>query len=158
VREKRQYSDTDRGAALAALDANGGNVNKTARETGVPRVTLIEWRDGRVSADVSNIRQEKRGSLADALEGIIGKALDIRPEKLADASVRDLNGTVKITAETMQLLRGQPTSIQETRQDLTEDERADHAAALLQCARDRRAAAVADPGGAGGTRQPPAVN
>jgi transcriptional regulator of acetoin/glycerol metabolism len=36
-----RYSDEQRAAVLAALDANNGNLSKTARDTGVPKSTLV---------------------------------------------------------------------------------------------------------------------
>lgn len=40
------YTDQQVAEALAALELNGGNVKRTAAETGIPRATLIRWRDG----------------------------------------------------------------------------------------------------------------
>jgi transposase-like protein len=39
----RKYSAAERAAHLAVLKANGGNLARTARETGVPRNTLRTW-------------------------------------------------------------------------------------------------------------------
>lgn len=39
------YSDQQRLDTLAALQANGGNVAKTERQTGIPRLTIRKWRD-----------------------------------------------------------------------------------------------------------------
>jgi hypothetical protein len=152
------HSEDRKAEVLAVLAANGGNVLRTARKMGLPEATVRKWKNGEVPATVAEKCEEKKRSIADALEAIIWQVLGILPDKLPGASVHELNGTLKLSAETRQLLRGEPTSIQEHRGDFTEDECADHAAALLQQARDRRAAAVADPGGTGGTRQPPAVN
>ncbi len=41
----RTYTDTERAQALAVLDANHGNVARTARETQIPRSTIHLWRD-----------------------------------------------------------------------------------------------------------------
>lgn len=40
---RHTYTDADRAAGLAALRANGGNIRKTSRETGVPFGTLHAW-------------------------------------------------------------------------------------------------------------------
>jgi transposase-like protein len=37
------YSDDDRVFALRSLEANGGNLSRTARELGVPLSTLHQW-------------------------------------------------------------------------------------------------------------------
>jgi ribosomal protein L29 len=39
----RKYTAAERAARLAVLKANGGNLARTARETGVPRNTLRTW-------------------------------------------------------------------------------------------------------------------
>ena len=39
------YTDQQVAAALAALEVNAGNVQRTALALGIPRTTLIEWRD-----------------------------------------------------------------------------------------------------------------
>lgn len=43
----RTFTEPDRQAALVALDLNGGNLRKTARETGVALATLHKWRVAR---------------------------------------------------------------------------------------------------------------
>lgn len=40
---RRHYSDRERAAARAKLEANGGNLTLTARETGISRYTLRAW-------------------------------------------------------------------------------------------------------------------
>lgn len=42
-KSKQRYSDEAKAGALAALDANGGNLTRTARETGVSRQALRDW-------------------------------------------------------------------------------------------------------------------
>lgn len=40
---KHSYTDAERAAALAVLQANGGNMLRTSKATGIPRTTLITW-------------------------------------------------------------------------------------------------------------------
>lgn len=40
---RREYTDEERAAILANYRANGGNLKKTARESGVPVATLRHW-------------------------------------------------------------------------------------------------------------------
>jgi transposase-like protein len=40
---KRRYSDQDRAAAVAAVTANGGNIQRTARQLGIPETSLRQW-------------------------------------------------------------------------------------------------------------------
>jgi hypothetical protein len=58
--KRRHYSDEDRAEALAVLDANAGNLKRTARDLGIPRATLQEWAGGRVSAAVPELRHQER--------------------------------------------------------------------------------------------------
>jgi transposase-like protein len=132
---KRSYSDEDRATALAALDANGGNLSRTASEMGVPRTTLQEWAAGRVAERVTDIRQEKKGALADRLEEIAHTLVDAIPNKVSDADLREVSTSLGITIDKMRLLREQPTAITA---NLTDDERAERVAALLDRARARR--------------------
>src|SRR5690606_36911180 len=40
-----KYTDAQRAEALAALQANGGNLSATSRATGIPIRTIARWRD-----------------------------------------------------------------------------------------------------------------
>lgn len=42
---KRSYSDKDRAAVKLALEINKGNIKATARDTGVPYMTVKSWKD-----------------------------------------------------------------------------------------------------------------
>src|SRR5271165_6172505 len=63
---KKSYTDEQRAEGLAVLASNGGNVNKTARETGIPRGTLMRWNapDANVSQEIEDLRQEKKKNSA----------------------------------------------------------------------------------------------
>lgn len=116
TRPKRRYSDEDRAATLAALDMQGGNLSSTSRETGVPLKTIAEWRDGRAPDCVADLRKEKTIALADKLESIAHQCVDLMPDRMPDASLRDLAGAMHLAVDKMRLLRGDPTAITETRQ------------------------------------------
>jgi transposase-like protein len=128
----RRYSDAERAEALAALDANGGNVSKTARDLGLPRKTLAEWADGHIHSDVAELRQEKKIDLAARLEQIARQLAEAMPEKMAAASLQQVATSMGIAIDKMQLLRGQPTNISDIAieqiadriERMTEDERA----------------------------------
>lgn len=107
---RRQHSDQFKAEALAALDANGGNVRRTASQVGVSPNTLRDWREGRgVNPEVTDIRSEKRQSLADRLDAIAHKALDgllEQPESYF-GSFKDRMTGVAIAIDKVRLLRGQ---------------------------------------------------
>lgn len=105
-RARRSYTDRDKAAALAALDINGGNESETARQLGIPRITLHEWAEGRVNRDVSEFRREKKAELAEILEEL---ALNLAEKMLRSdrASGVDLG----IVIDKLLLLRGEPNAI-----------------------------------------------
>lgn len=110
---KRQYSDNDKATALAVLDANGGNVSKTARETKIPPSTITEWRDGRIHEDVTEIREVKRSELSDLFEAIAYKYLTRASDDTAIKSTTGKDAIIAAATATdkMRLLRGLPTEI-----------------------------------------------
>jgi transposase-like protein len=129
----RRYSDEEKAQALAALDANGGNVAKTARQIGVPRKTLAEWAaDRHTHDDVAEIRQRKKIDLAQQLENIARQIADALPDKIQAANLQQAATSMAIAIDKMQLLRGAPTSISDIAieqiadriERMTEDERA----------------------------------
>jgi hypothetical protein len=105
--QRRNYSDEDRANALAALDANGGNLMRTARQLGTPRKTLAEWARGRVPAAVADLRHQKRGDLADRLEAVAHELLDALPAKIKDAPLNQLAVALGILIDKLILLRRQ---------------------------------------------------
>lgn len=109
---KRRYSDEDKATALAALDANGGNVLKTARALKIPHKTLDEWAKGRNQVpEVADLRNEKKGELSARYEAVIHELVDVLADKRANASLKDVATAIGILTDKMQLLRGRPTAI-----------------------------------------------
>jgi len=45
VASRRTYSDDDKGRVFAALTINDGNATKTARELGIPKPTVVAWKN-----------------------------------------------------------------------------------------------------------------
>lgn len=130
---KRQYSDSEKASALAALDANGGNVNQTAKQLSIPRKTLAMWASNRhLSADVADIRQEKKKELSEKLEDLAHAIVDILPAKLESTPVRDLAGALIVAVDKMQLLKGAPTNISK---DVSERSNEERAARILELVR-----------------------
>lgn len=109
TRVQRSYSEDDKASALALLDSNGGNVFRTAKQLGIPRTTLQEWRDGcGVNAEVTTSRQVKKGELSARYESAIHDALDaLTPAKLKKAGVKDIATTIGIFTDKMLVLDGE---------------------------------------------------
>jgi transposase-like protein len=107
ARGQRSYTDADKASALALLDSNGGSVFRTAQQLGMPRKTLQEWRDGRVSGDVATFRQIKKGELSARYESLLHELLDaLTPAKLKAASLRDLAWSMGVLTDKMLVLDG----------------------------------------------------
>jgi hypothetical protein len=100
------YSDEERATALAALDGNGGNRQRTARQLGIPRKTLATWASGAVHPAVADLRHQKKRDLADGLEQVAYRLLDAIPGKLEGASLLELAIGLGILVDKMLLLRG----------------------------------------------------
>jgi len=132
---KRQYSDNDKAVALATLDANGGDVRKTAKALKMPESTLSDWSKHRgVNKEVTEIREVKKKELSEKLEEVayrLTENLAIRADSELSALVpmKDIATSLGIVVDKMQLLKGEPTSINK---NLTDEERAQRAAEILE--------------------------
>jgi transposase-like protein len=139
-RGKRQYSDSDKALALATLDANGGDVRKTAKTLKMPESTLSDWSKNRgVNKEVTEIREVKKKELSEKLEEVAYKLTDnlmIRAESELSILVpmKDVATSLGIVVDKMQLLKGKPTSINK---NLTDEERAERAAEIIERGRGR---------------------
>jgi transposase-like protein len=106
---KRQYSEDDKAAALAALAANGGNVLRTARELSIPHGTLRRWVDGEgVGAGVAQKRKKKTGELREELKALAVAITGAMPGKIEAADLRDAAVALGIVADKYLALRGEP--------------------------------------------------
>lgn len=118
---KRSYTDEDRERARVALEMHGGNVSAASRETGIPRVTLIEWRDGWAAdaaapvpveylpAAVEYIRQDKKGEIINAAWDLAKAAFAQAQTALPNASAKDAATVAGIAIDKAQLLNGDAT-------------------------------------------------
>jgi len=103
---KRRYTDADKAEALAMLVANGGNAEKTARDTGIPRKTIYNWSKDNPPVP-AKIGQEKKEALSDLFERVSRKYLDHSLEEgpLNKTSGKDAVLAAAVAADKMQLLR-----------------------------------------------------
>lgn len=154
---RRYYSDEERANTLAALAANGGNVNLTAKQLGIPAKTIENWSKGKAHPDVAKLGEQKKGPLADALEVVAFKIVDLLPEKIPSATLQQAATSLGILVDKMQLLRNKPTEIQGAPDDdlrnLTDEElakRREETRSRLEAIRRGDGVATAG-GGAGGS-------
>lgn len=97
-----KYSTAQKLAALAVLAANAGNISKTARETGIDRVTLRKWRASELNASPEIIALKNafadayREKLARAREASLDRMLELIPH---ETDLHKVTGAVKILSE-----------------------------------------------------------
>jgi hypothetical protein len=110
-RSKRSYTEAEKAIALASLDANGGNVNRTSIAIDVPYATLAGWeadrRAGKLPGSIIQGVKEKRGDLALKLESIAHSIVEHMPGKIAKASLSQSAVALGIVIDKVRILRGQ---------------------------------------------------
>lgn len=105
-----RYSDDQRAAVLAALDANGGNLSKTARDTGVPKSTLIAWRDNVHVPPADELRTSKKLELTELIRTELDAIFEAMPGKRESADYKTLGTVAGILSDKLTLLDGGATS------------------------------------------------
>lgn len=143
---------------LAKLRANDGNCQKTSKETGVPRRTIGFWeQQNRKAAETVRKKQVQDGTLAEKQQRVIAEGVETvytlvveNLESLAAELVDEMriakNGApfsalginFGIVFDKVQVMKGKPTSINQTIASMTEEERAKRAAELIDRGRQRR--------------------
>lgn len=112
---RRHYTEADKAAALANLKANGGNIERTARECKVPSSTLKRWIADPERAAPAQVRGEKEGELDAKLERIANRYADALDDDLTVGLIKasrdpsKLASVLGVAIEKLQLLRGKPT-------------------------------------------------
>ena len=143
---RRRYSDADVAAALAALDANNGNVLDTAKKLNIPEPTLKSWAQGRgVTQSIRELHDIKKEELAAHLRDVAMKLIDAVPAKIENANLQQIGVVLGIAIEKAQLLAGEATERSEHNVILTDEQRTERVAQLLETARARRDGRAADP-------------
>jgi transposase-like protein len=107
VAGRRRYTDDDRSSALAKLAENGGDVNRTARDLGIPETTLRQWANGSRHSEALQMSEGKKTELADRYEQLTFKALDQAEKGIDKLGGRDASVVAGIFTDKMMLLRGE---------------------------------------------------
>ena len=97
---RRTYTDTDRAAVYALLATNNGNVDRTVRESGVPRATVLSWKkkwekEGAPS-EVTDEAAKVAGDFIAEATATRFEAIRALRNKIESGSVRDLATVVGI--------------------------------------------------------------
>ena len=113
-RSPYQYTPDEIGEALALVEHYGGNVLRASRELGIPRVTVLYWRDHREKLphgyDIVRLRKkEEFAQLADeAAEWVI---TSLKQEDIDKASLRDKSIAYGVFRDKAAQDRGEATQI-----------------------------------------------
>lgn len=97
------YTQEQKLAVLAALAANAGNISRTTRETGVPRLTIRKWLQQPELGnhpDVATIKEQ----MADAYTAKLRSTREIIIDRMATLAMKEkdlfkLSGAFKIISE-----------------------------------------------------------
>ena len=111
VKTGSKYSDEQR-MEVAVLYAVSGNAKKVAKDTGIPRTTIVGWKGQDWWQDVvGQIRAQNNDKALAKYAQMVDKAQDIALEKLPDASAAQASIIAATATDKGRLLLNQPTSI-----------------------------------------------
>lgn len=127
-RPRRVWTDQDKANAIATFRANGGNLVLTSELTGIPKNTIWYWTrpapakavpNGSLTAEhvdrIAPVVAKKEKNLADKFEDLANALVDAAFNKIDRANLAQTIAAAGIAVEKMRLLRGESTSISETR-------------------------------------------
>lgn len=113
---RRTYSAADQARVAVMLQANAGNVKRTARETGVPPMTVRDWKV-RWEAEgypepIEEVLPAVSEEITDRMDYARGLAVDTVIEKLRDGKVsaKDAAWIAQVFTDKINLIRGMATS------------------------------------------------
>jgi len=108
--------------ALAALDANDGNLYQTATQLEMPRTTLREWDQQReaIRAKVEKLRQNQHLSLVERYEFVLQQMVDTMPDKLEESKLIDIVRTLSMIIKLINELKAQQDTGTSARDRLAE--------------------------------------
>lgn len=140
-RKVRKYTDREKAAALAWLDASGQDCLSVSRQLGIPNSTLDEWVNGRKqSADVPKLRKDIKNELSAKLDEMMLKLIDVPDANVEKAGLAARYTSFGIAFDKAQLLAGKPTAINENRDTNRQWAEEQLAAMMVEFEIDRAAA------------------
>lgn len=91
---RRTYTDEDRARVFTLLATNEGNVDRTVRDSGVPRATVLSWKKKWESEgappEITEAAEKVAGDFIEEARETRFKAITALKAKVDDASARDL--------------------------------------------------------------------
>ncbi len=111
VRKGSKYTDQQR-MEVAVLYAISGNAKKVAKDTGIPRTTIVGWKKQDWWQDaVASVRSEKADEHRAKYSELVDKAQQVALKKLPEASARDAMIIAATGTDKIRLADNMPTSI-----------------------------------------------
>ncbi len=111
VKNGSKYSDQQR-MEVAILYAISGNMKKVARDTGIPRTTIVGWNKTDWWDDaVATVRSEKADEHRAMYSKLVAKAQQVALEKLPEASAAQAHLIACQATDKIRLHDGMPTEI-----------------------------------------------
>lgn len=114
---RTQYSPAKLSALAAALKLNGGNVERTAKDTGIPASTVREykkrWQDG-IPDEIAQAADDVADDIIEEMSRVRMKALRELEDKLPKARPGELNAIIGTLDDKITRARGLPTQRTET--------------------------------------------
>jgi hypothetical protein len=111
VRKGSKYTDQQR-MEVVLLYAISGNAKKVAKDTGIPRTTIVGWKKTDWWQDaVMSVRSEKADEHRAKYSELVDKAQQVALEKLPEASARDAMIIAATGTDKIRLADNMPTTI-----------------------------------------------
>lgn len=113
---RRTYTPEDQARVAVILQANDGNVKRTARETGVPAMTVrdwkVKWQAEGYPDPIEEVLPAIAGEIAERMDYARGLAVDTVIEKLRDGKVsaKDAAWIAQVFTDKINLIKGLATS------------------------------------------------
>lgn len=126
---RRRYTNNERATAVAAVSANNGSVNETARKLGIPETSLRQWCSGQRHPELQPLSEQKKLELADQFGQLAELLLGVVRKKADQLDAKSAAIAAAVCIDKALLLQGQATSISESR---TTTEAADRLALLRE--------------------------
>ncbi len=118
VKSGGKYSEQQR-MEVAVLNAKSGNAKQVARDTGIPRTTIVGWKKADWWQDaVRKVRSEKADEHRAKYSELVDKAQRVTLDKLPDASAREAMTIAAIGTDKVRMLDGLPTEIADRSSDM----------------------------------------
>jgi len=140
--KRRRFSDDDRATYVAMLVAEGyptrvGALLKVSSFAGIHTNVLRRWWKGTQNPPPTQLVAQKKAEIGERIEGIVHQVLDLLPDALELADVRELITALGVSVDKWQLVKGQPTERVAVQNESSDERRLAEIVALYDAVRAR---------------------